>query len=305
MGKGYRRGKRWGSAKRQPTSPKCERHVKKVARQSSKNAIFCLWMHLLGTIAGAFAELAEVEAVSCGGSAALQKADSFSDYDLYVYWRRPVSLGVRKSVIASRASYYQLNNTFWELEDEWIEPDGTQFNVMYRSCREAEEEVDRRLRQHLASLGYTTAWCFSISHCQILADANGWLVDLQRRTREPYPNDLLKAILDKNRPVLGGGMQSCYLKQMRTAIARHDLVSLNHRVAAWLASYFDILFALNGRLHPGEKRLLSYAEELPILPDGALRDVRDLCALAGKFDPGISAHVEGMLARLDETIAGL
>jgi hypothetical protein len=38
-------------------------------------------------------------------------------------------------------------------------------------------------------------------------------------------------------------------------------VSVNHRLAPWLASYFDILFALNRALHPGEKRLALYVEE--------------------------------------------
>ena len=85
----------------------------------------------------------------------MQKVDSLSDYDLYVYSRRAVPLAVRKTIIASRAAEYQLDNRFWELEDEWIEPNGLRFNVIYRSCREAENEVHRRLVQHIASLGYT------------------------------------------------------------------------------------------------------------------------------------------------------
>jgi hypothetical protein len=40
-------------------------------------------------------------------------------------------------------------------------------------------------------------------------------------------------------------MQSCYLEQIKAAIVRQDPVSLNHRIAAWLSSYFDILFATN------------------------------------------------------------
>ena len=60
----------------------------------------------------------------------MQKADSLSDYDLYVYWRTPVPLDVRKKIIASRASEYQLDNTFWQLKDERIEPNGQRFNVI-------------------------------------------------------------------------------------------------------------------------------------------------------------------------------
>lgn len=109
----------------------------------------------LGEIGSAFAGIAGVEAVAWCGSTAMQKADSLSDYDLYVYWRTPVSLDARKKIITSRTSEYQLDNTFWELEDEWIEPGGRRFSVLYRSCREAEDEVDRRLLHHVASLGYT------------------------------------------------------------------------------------------------------------------------------------------------------
>jgi predicted nucleotidyltransferase len=256
----------------------------------------------LGEIASAFAGIAGVEAVAWCGSTAMQKADSLSDYDLYVYWRTPVALEVRKKIIASRSSEYQLDNTFWELEDEWLEPEGLRFNVMYRSCREAEEEIHRRLVQHLVSLGYTTAYCFTVSQGNILVDPNSWLADLQRQTRETYPRGLLQAILRMNRPVLGGGMQSCYLKQIKAAIFRQDPVSLNHRVAAWLSSYFDILFAINGKFHPGEKRLLIYAEELAHRPKSVLLDVQQLCALAGRLETPIAAHLEHMLERLDETL---
>ena len=47
--------------------------------------------HLRET-ASAFAGIGGVEAVALAGSATTQKADSLSDYDLYVYYRTPVPL---------------------------------------------------------------------------------------------------------------------------------------------------------------------------------------------------------------------
>jgi hypothetical protein len=99
-------------------------------------------------------------------------------------------------------------------------------------------------------------------------------------------------------------MQSCYLTQMKAAIARDDLVSLNHRVAVWIASCTDILFAVNRRYHPGEKRLLTYMQGLPDLPENTLEDVPRLCALAGRLSSPIVEQVNGMLDRLDRWLEG-
>jgi hypothetical protein len=126
------------------------------------------------------------------------------------------------------------------------------------------------------------------------------LSSVQARLREPFPEQLTRSIIAKNRPVLGGGMQSCYLVQMKAAIARNDLISLNHRTTVWIASYADILFAVNRRYHPGEKRLLTYMADLPSRPEGALEDLTKLCSFAGSLSSPIVEHVSFMLKRLDE-----
>ena len=253
----------------------------------------------LPEIASAFGSIPNVEAVAWCGSAAMGVADAHSDFDFYIYTNGAVSVENRRSVISGRSSHSQLNNTFWELEDEWIDGENRRFNAMYRACDFVLAEIAARLDRYSTDLGYTTAYCFSVANGFILHDPRHWLSAVQERLRHPFPEPLIRSIVAKNRPVLGGGMQSCYLAQMKAAIARGDLISLNHRVAVWIASYTDILFAVNRRYQPGEKRLLMYLQGLPDLPEKALEDVPRLCALAGSFSSPIIEHVWGMLSRLD------
>lgn len=246
----------------------------------------------LGSIPG-------VDAVAWCGSAAMGVADVHSDYDFYVYTSAPLAVEKRRAVISERSQHSQLNNTFWELEDEWIDREGRRFNAMYRDCDFVLGEVAARLDRYAAELGYTTAYCFSVANGFILHDPHQWLRRMQQRLSQTFPEPLVQSIVAKNRPVLGGGIQSCYLAQMKAAIARLDLISLNHRVAVWIASYTDILFAVNRRYHPGEKRLLMYLQGLPELPEGSVEDVPRLCAMAGNLSSPIIEHVSDILDRLD------
>ena len=52
-----------------------------------------------------------------------------------------------------------------------------------------------------------------------------------------------------------------FSRQIKKALKRQDLLSINHRSSEFFASYFDALFALNEQLHPGEKHMLQYAKE--------------------------------------------
>ncbi|MGA7130661.1 MAG: hypothetical protein WBZ19_30405 [Chthoniobacterales bacterium] len=253
----------------------------------------------LQEFASAFGSIPGIEAVAWCGSAAMGLADAHSDFDFYVYTNAPVSVESRRSIISGRSRHSQLNNTFWDLEDEWIDGENRRSNAMYRSCDFVLGEIASRLDQYSADLGYTTAYCFGVANGFILHDPQHWLGAVQQRLRQPFPEPLIRAIIDKNRPVLGGGMQSCYLAQMKAAITLGDLISLNHRVAVWIASYTDILFAVNRRFHPGEKRLLMYLKDLPDKPENALEDVPRLCALAGSLSSPIVEQVSDMLSRLD------
>ena len=80
-----------------------------------------------------------------------------------------------------------------------------------------------------------------------------------------------------NLPLLRAARHS-FAAEVELAARRGDAVSANHRTAAWLASLFDALFALNRRLHPGEKRLLEHAATLERVPPGLARDVEAILA---------------------------
>ena len=68
-----------------------------------------------------------------------------------------------------------------------------------------------------------------------------------------------------------------YYEQIEKAEKRNDVVSINHRITAFLASYFDIIFAVNELLHPGEKRLIQYAKDnCNILPDNFEENINKL-----------------------------
>lgn len=151
-----------------------------------------------------------------------------------------------------------IGNHFWETGDEWIASrSGTVVDIMYRSPAWIEEQLDRVWHRHQASVGYSTCFVYNVLHSQLLYDRDGWFASLQASVAQPYPEPLRHAIVAKNHPILRG-LHSCYVHQITLALDRDDRVSVNHRVAALLASYFDILFAVNRFLHPGEKRLVAY-----------------------------------------------
>jgi hypothetical protein len=257
---------------------------------------------LLEQLAGRYAALPAVEAVCLGGSRTGHFADEQSDVDLYVYVRESIALSER-AVIAGNAPGAEIGNQTWEPGDEWRDPlSGLAVDVMFRHLNWMEGQLDRVLVQHQASVGYSTCFWYNVLHSQPLFDL-GWFAALQERARAPYPEPLVRAIIQMNHPVLRRN-QSSYLHQVELAIARHDPVSVQHRVTALLASYFDVLFALNRQPHPGEKRLLPYAEALcPARPSTMSEDVQTLLVALPAMDASIPEAIHRLVDGLDAVLA--
>lgn len=75
-------------------------------------------------------------------------------------------------------------------------------------------------------------------------------------------------------------------EQIIKAYKRKDMVSVNHRVTEYLASYFDLVFAANEMLHPGEKRMLTIAvDRCKCLPD----NIKDISKLLENLNDGEKA----------------
>jgi len=254
------------------------------------------------TIARRLAALSQVEAVALAGSRTSNFGDAESDVDLYVYVSEDIPLATRAE-IAAGSPRAEIGNATWEPGDEWIDGEtGTPVDVMYRHVRWIEEQIDRVLVQHQASVGYSTCLWYNVLQSQALFDHDGWFEKLQRRAAVPYSPELRRAIIAKNYPLLRRN-QSSYLHQIELAVKRNDPVSVNHRVAALLASYFDLLFAVNELPHPGEKRILQFAKaQSSRLPVDMEQEVSELVASVGQPDGGTADKVNELLDGLDELL---
>ncbi len=212
------------------------------------------------------AACSQVEAIALGGSRATEKNDAKSDYDVYVYVNEILPQNVRKDILSKYCSVMEIDNHYWELEDNCTLLDGVDIDIIYRDMDEFRSGISKVVDEYIPSNGYTTCMWHNLVTCRIIYDASGKLAELQTQYTVPYPDELKRNIIDRNMNLLSGVLPS-YDLQIKKAVARGDLVSVNHRTAEFLASYFDVIFALNKRTHPGEKRQMSLClQQCSVLP---------------------------------------
>jgi hypothetical protein len=258
---------------------------------------------LAQTIASKYAGIPSVETVALAGSLTTHMADPKSDIDLYVYADEILPLPPRYEIASGNASSVDFNNTTWEAGDEWVDAEsGIKVDVMFREKMWMREVLENMLVRHQAQTGYTTCFWHNVLNSQILFDRNGWFADLQLWANQPYPDGLREAIVAKNYPILAD-TQSSYVAQISKAIERGDVVSVNHRVTEFLASYFDVLFAINQQPHPGEKRLLAFIEKLcPVRPPNCMAQVQTLVAGVGRMGMEMPALTHTLATNLGKLL---
>ena len=189
-----------------------------------------------------FSKLEEIEGILLGGSQATNTTDSASDYDLYFYYSKEVPIEKRRKICNKYFKHIEINNTYWETEDDGILKDDTLVEIIYRDIKWIKGSIKRTIVNCEADIGYTTCFISSIKNSIILYDKSNILKEMKNICSVEFPEELKKNIIRKNYPLLKDEMFS-YYNQIKKALKRDDFISINHRVAALFASYFDIILS--------------------------------------------------------------
>ena len=252
------------------------------------------------SIVNSFESLEEVDAVVLGGSRSTEVYDANSDYDIYVYCKGELTSEQKRIAVEPFCSEAEIGNHYWELEDNCVLKNGVPIDIIYRTTEMFEQYLATVVDGATAFNCYTTCFWHNIINSKVLFDKSGTFTALQKKYTIPYPEELRKNIISKNRKLLGGVLPA-YDKQIKKAEERGDLVSVHHRITEFLASYFDVIFALNRLTHPGEKRLVSLCKKnCKILPNNFEENINAL--LSSVTDGNSYQIVTDMIAELDMVI---
>ncbi len=240
--------------------------------------------------------------MALAGSRATGLATNDSDFDVYVYTETQLSNQQRLEIGRRLDPSAKLIDA-WGPSMEWDDPiAGARIDTVFFDATWIESQLDKVLLRHEASLGYSTCFWHTLCVSEQLYDPTGWLAGLQQRASSTYPERLRQNILMLNTSALQGS-QSSYREQIAKALARNDWVSVNHRLAALLASVFDIVFAFNRQTHPGEKRLLEHIEQSrAVLPDNFRGLVLALAHPSDRDATSILATVDALIAAITRLI---
>lgn len=223
----------------------------------------------LNEIFDKFINLEEIEAIAIGGSTTSKTSDNKSDIDVYIFSRIDIPIEERGKIIKPISSKHEIGGEYFGSGDEaWIDKIDRQLDIMYWNMDWFENMVDNVWGKHYPSNGYTTCFLYTLKNFKVIYDKNNWLKSLQEKLNKEYPQKLQNNIIKRNMMLIKDKPFASYYEQIEKAVIRNDITSINHRISAFVASYFDVIFALNKQLHPGEKRLIQFAiDNCKILPN--------------------------------------
>ena len=195
-----------------------------------------------------------------------------------------------------------LENQFWEVEDNCTLSDEIDIDIIYRNINDFENNIENVVEKHRAGNGYTTCFWHNLKNSKVLYDPHKEFYKIQERFEVPFPKELKENIISKNFRLLTGNLPS-YDKQIIKAFDRGDFVSVNHRIAAFIESYFDIIFAINELTHPGEKRMIQYAKEhSKILPKDFEENMNELLNSMGSTLEHVENNLKNIIKNLEDII---
>lgn len=247
-------------------------------------------------------ELPQVEAIALGGSRAGTEFDANSDYDVYLYCTQAVDIETRRAILTEYCSYTELGNSYWETEDNCKLNNGVDIDILYRNLDDFVSGVADVVENCNAHNGYTTCMWHNLKTCKIVFDRNGRLARAKARFDVSYPQRLKQNIITRGLNLLHNAMPA-YDAQIAKAVKRDDKVSINHRTAAFLESYFDVIFAYNELTHPGEKRLVKLCKrDCKALPTDFEKNLNKLFADMFANPQYIARDLEQIVLRLNEMV---
>lgn len=219
-------------------------------------------------------------AVGLGGSRAAGIDDAASDTDLFAFHRGTLpTADDRRRVLRPLADGGEvIPELAWGVEDH-LRIDGHLVEVVYLDLDGL--GIDAFYDPGVWPTGYTTAFLHTLAGCLVVDDPAGELRGIQDRLAT-YPEATRDRLLKRLPDELSG-----YLEQLAKAARRRDWTSVTHRRTAVQVAWFDLLFAINRRYHPGEKRLLGSLARCQLVPHDAVARW-ERASLLPADDPGLT-----------------
>lgn len=254
---------------------------------------------LINNIIKDFSKFPQVEAIAIAGSIASGTDDINSDIDLDIYTNGEVPPLQRKKIAEKYSNSMEIDNQFWGPGDEWIiKNSSTEVDIVYFDVNWIYDYFKNTIDNSNAWVGYTTCFWHNVLNAKIIFDRNNKLSSLQEKYNINYPSKLKQNIVNKNYPILRDNFSS-YYHQIEKALLRDDLISVNHRVAAMFASYFDIIFAINEMPHPGEKKLMRIIKnKCTKLPSNWDQNVNTILNMSGELNKNILSEIDSLTKNL-------
>lgn len=223
---------------------------------------------MINEIINEYKGFSQVKAIAIGGSCSANSSDELSDIDTYIFIEHGIPIPEREKLVKKYSTKYEVGEEYFGAGDEYfVDKLGKQLDVMYWDVAWFEETVKNVWEKHYPLNGYTTCFLYTLKNFDIKYDPQGWLKNLQDSLKTDYPKELQDNIIKRNIMLMKDKPFASYYEQIEKAIERGDENSINHRISAFMASYFDVLFAKNELLHSGEKRLVQFAlNNCKILP---------------------------------------